>query len=96
MLVGIHMVSNGAKIGGTELSVEGSVAAWKPKNRRRGEINSAVRADRIFEDIRFVYVAACYDFHCAPKTLSETVYPETVSTTAHESHQRKFIGGFPY
>ena len=67
MPVGIHMVSNGAKIGGAELSVEGCVAAWEPKNRRRGEIDSAVLADRIFENIRLVYFTACYDFHSTPQ-----------------------------
>ena len=89
MHIGIHMVSDGAKIGGTELSVEGRVAAWKPKNRRRGEIDSAVRADRIFENIRFIHLTACYDFHCTPQALFETVYQETVSKTARESNQRK-------
>ena len=88
MHIGIHMVSDGAKIGGTELSVEGRVAAWKPKNRRRGEIDSAVRADRIFENM-----TACYDFHRIPKTPFETVYQETVSKTAQESNHRKFTGG---
>jgi hypothetical protein len=48
MLIGVHMVSNRAKIGGTEVSVESSFAAWKPKNRRRDEINSAVLTDGIF------------------------------------------------
>jgi hypothetical protein len=67
MLVGVHMVSNGAKIGGAELSVERNVAAWEPKNGRRGEIDSAVRADRIFDNIRFVCFTACYYFHCTPQ-----------------------------
>ena len=83
------MVSDGAKIGGTEMSVESSVAASEPKNRRRVEIDSTVRADRVFENIRYVYFTACYAFHCPPKTPFETVHQETVSKTAHESNQRK-------